>query len=108
MIRNVDEIHEFPLVARADSRSQALISLSGAYHHLVAPSDWCAQGDLLKHAEADVSLHLLLPVDRYRYRGVAGFWGGCWVYVESEGWARHHRQSLMFADVECAGRIRLE
>ena len=27
MIRNVDEIHEFPLVARADSRSQALISL---------------------------------------------------------------------------------
>ena len=43
--------------------------LLGAYHHLVAPSDGCAQGDLLKHAEADVSvqstLHLLLPVDRY-------------------------------------------
>ncbi len=55
--------------------------LLGAYHHSVAPSDGCAQGDLLKHAEADVSvqspLHLLLPVDRYRDRGVAGFWGGC-------------------------------
>ena len=31
MIRNVDEIHEFPLVVRADSRSQALISLSKLY-----------------------------------------------------------------------------
>ena len=86
--------------------------LLGAYHHSVAPGDGCAQGDLLEHAKADISvqspLHLLLPVDWYQDRGVAGFWGGCWVYVESEGWARHHRQSLVFAYVEGAGRIRLE
>ena len=33
MIRNVNEIHEFPLVARADSRSQALISLRLSSRH---------------------------------------------------------------------------
>ena len=81
--------------------------LLSAYHHSVALSDGCAQGDLLEHTEADVSvqshLHLLLPVAWYRDQGVAGFWGGCWVYVESEGWARHHRQSLVFAYIEGAG-----
>ena len=41
--------------------------LLGAYHHAVAPSNGCAQGDLLQHAESDIPVeagfHLVLPVN---------------------------------------------
>ena len=49
--------------------------LLGAYHHAVAPSDGCAQGDFLQHAESDISVeagfNLVLPVNWYRDGRVA-------------------------------------
>ena len=61
--------------------------LLGAYHHAVAPSDGCTQGDLLQHAKADVPveacLHLILPMNGDGNGGVAGF--GDRVGVDAQG-----------------------
>ena len=54
--------------------------LLGAYHHAVAPSDGCAQGDLLQHAKSDIPVeagfHLVLPVNWYSDGRVVRFWCG--------------------------------
>ena len=57
--------------------------LLGADHHAVAPSVQGSQGDMLQHAQADISvqpcLHFILPVDGDAGGGVAGFGDCCGV-----------------------------
>ena len=78
--------------------------LLGADDHSVAPSVRGPQGDLLEDSQADVPvqacLDFVLPVDGYWDRGVAWSRCGRGVDVQSEGWARHHGEGLVLANVE--------
>ena len=78
--------------------------LLGADHHAVAPSIRGSQGDLLQHAQADVSVqtcfHFILPVDGDAGWSVAGFGDCCGIDAQRERRASHHWEWLMFAYVE--------
>ncbi len=81
-----------------------LLVLLGADHYAVAPSVRGSQGDLLQHAQADISvqncLHFILPVDGDAGGSMAGFGGCCGVDAQRERRVSHHWEWLMFAYVE--------
>ena len=65
-----------------------------AHNHPVAPGNRGADGDRLNHSKVDVlvkaSLHVILPVNRDRYRSMEGHWAGMRIDHQAQWWTRHH------------------
>ena len=78
--------------------------LLGADHHAVAPSVRGSQGDLLLHAQVDISvqscLHFILPVDGDAGGSVGGFGDCCGVDAQRDWQTSHHWEWLMLAYVK--------